>query len=81
MKPSSEVGRAVSGCQISSRLGIQHLMATAYHQRSNGLVERFHRQLKDALGARLAGVHWVKHLPWVLLGLRVSQKRTVIYPL
>jgi transposase InsO family protein len=28
---------------------------TAYHPPSNGLVERFHRRLKEALRARLAG--------------------------
>jgi hypothetical protein len=35
-------------------------------------MERFHRQLKDVLRARLAGVQWVEHLPWVLLGIRTA---------
>ncbi len=30
------------------------------------MVERSHRQLKDALRSRLAGVSWFYHLPWVL---------------
>jgi hypothetical protein len=38
------------------------------------MVERSHRQLKDALRARLAGVNWYQHLPWVLLGLRAAPK-------
>ncbi len=59
---------------LCTRLGIQHLLTSAYHPQSNGLVERFHRQLKDALRARLAGVQWVEHLPWVLLGLRAAPK-------
>jgi Integrase core domain len=50
-------------------LGIRHVQTTAYHPQSNGLVERFHRRLKDALRARLAGPAWTAHLPWVLLGL------------
>ncbi len=59
---------------LCSRLGICHLLTSAYHPQSNGLVECFHRQLKDALRARLAGVQWVEHLPWVLLGLRAAPK-------
>jgi hypothetical protein len=38
------------------------------------MVERSHRQLKDALNARLAGPAWPQHLPWVLLGLRSAPK-------
>ncbi len=49
-------------------------MTTAYHPQANGLVERSHRQLKDALRAREADVDWPAHLPWVLLGLRAAPK-------
>jgi hypothetical protein len=49
-------------------------MTTAYHPQSNGMVERAHRQLKDALRARLAGPAWFDHLPFVLLGLRAAPK-------
>ena len=49
-------------------------MTTAYHPQSNGLVERFHRQLKEALRARECGAAWEEHLPWVLLGLRAAPK-------
>ena len=38
------------------------------------MVERSHRQVKDALRARLAGNEWPLHLPWVLLGLRSAPK-------
>ena len=55
-------------------LNIQHAQTTAYHPESNGLVERFHRRLKDALRARCAAADWVSHLPWVLLGLRAAQR-------
>ncbi len=51
-------------------LDIKHSPTTAYHPQSNGLVERFHRRLKDALRARAAGVDWSAHLPWVMLGIR-----------
>ncbi len=51
-----------------------HITTTAYHPQSNGIVERAHRQIKDALRARLAGVEWPQHLPWVLLSLRAAPK-------
>jgi hypothetical protein len=38
------------------------------------MVERFHRQLKDALQARLVNQDWLSQLPWVLLGLRAAPK-------
>ena len=38
------------------------------------MIERFHRQLKDAMRARLAARDWPSHLPWVLLGLRAAPK-------
>ena len=59
---------------LCKRLGIQHFTTTANHPQSNGMVERFHRQLKDALRARLAAADWASHLPWVLLGLRSAPK-------
>ncbi len=51
---------------LCSLLNIQHNQTTAYHPQSNGMVERFHRRLKDALRARCAAANWVDHLPWVL---------------
>jgi hypothetical protein len=41
------------------------------------MIERYHRQLKEALRARLAAAavgDWEFHLPWVLLGLRAVPK-------
>lgn len=59
---------------LCHKLGIRHVMTTAYHPQANGLVERAHRQIKDALRARQAGTDWPSHLPWILLGLRAAPK-------
>ena len=59
---------------LCTRLGINHITTTAFHPCSNGMVERSHRQLKDALRSRLAANDWPSHLPWVLLGLRAAPK-------
>jgi transposase InsO family protein len=66
---SSEIWRA-----LCEKMGIRHVMTTSYHPQANGLVERAHRQLKDALRARGAGTDWPVHLPLVLLGLRAAPK-------
>ena len=54
--------------------GSDHCTTTAYHPQSNGMVERFHRQLKAALKAKLAAPNWIEVLPWVLLGIRTAPK-------
>ena len=51
-----------------------HNTTTAFHPQSNGMVERFYRQLKNSLRARLASTNWFEHLPWVLLGLRSAPR-------
>ena len=49
-------------------LGTQSHFTTVYHPQSNGLLERQHHWLKEALTAR--GGNWEQALPWVLLGIR-----------
>lgn len=53
--------------------GFKHRKTTAYHPACNGLVERFHRQLKAAIMCH-ADCNWVETLPLVLLGIRSSYK-------
>jgi hypothetical protein len=55
-------------------LGIQHILTTAYHPQANGMVERFHRQLKEVLRSHNCGADWAAHLLWVLMGLRAAPK-------
>ena len=69
-------------CQFESNLwsslmkllGTKHIHTTSYHPISNGLVERFHRQMKSALKAQQHPEHWVDALPIVLLGIRTAIK-------
>ena len=70
------------GAQFESRLfsefcrrfGIRRLRTTAYHPAANGMVERFHRQLKSALRSQPNSADWSENLALVLLGIRSSLK-------
>ena len=61
---------------LSAIAGFQHRRTTAYHPACNGLVERFHRQLKAAITCH-ANDGWVDSLPLVLLGVRSAYKEDV----
>ncbi|PIK49797.1 pol polyprotein [Apostichopus japonicus] len=60
---------------LNQLLGTHRIRTTAYHPAANGLVERFHRQLKSALSAA-DSTHWTEVLPLALLGIRTSLKVT-----
>lgn len=61
-------------------LGFKHIKTTACHPLSNGLVERFHQQIKAALRA-VPNPLWSEILPLVLLGVPnsvVDEMRTTL---
>ena len=58
---------------LMSLLGTKQIRTTPYHPISNGLVERFHRSLKQALMCH-SNQRWTDILPLVLLGLRTAFK-------
>ena len=60
--------------QLMHFLGSVWIRTMAYHPEANGLVERFHRQLKASLCATAPSSQWIEALPMVLLGLRSSVK-------
>ena len=61
--------------QLMTPLGTRRIRTTAYHPIANGLVERFHRQLKAALKYSQNPIQWIKALPMVLLGIRTTLKQ------
>lgn len=56
-------------CKI---LGVSHIHTSPYHPCSNGMIERFHRQLKAAIRATQDSIHWSETLPLVLLEIRTT---------
>lgn len=59
--------------ELMKTLGIRHLRTTAYHPQANGMIERWHRTLKNAIKC-YASKDWCFVLPLVLLGLRSTVK-------
>ena len=58
-------------------LGSKRIRTTAYHPRANGLIKRFHRQLKKSLKVQFQSTLWVDALPLVLLGIRTALKEDI----
>ena len=58
-------------------LGSKRIRSTAYHPSANGLIERFHHQLKASLKAQLQPTLWVDAFPLVLLGIRTALKEDI----
>ena len=59
---------------LTQFLGSTGIRTTAYHPIANGLVERFHRQLKASLKATDDTSRWTARLPLVHLGIRSAVK-------
>ncbi|BHF59593.1 hypothetical protein SprV_0100255300 [Sparganum proliferum] len=53
-------------------LSCTRIRTTAYHPAANGMVERFHRQLKTALRAAEDPENWSDYVPVALLGIRAA---------
>ena len=62
--------------KLMTLLGVRRHRTSSYHPQANGIVERFHRQLKASLAATTLQERgeWSQKLPLVLLGIRSSLK-------
>lgn len=58
---------------LTNILNVKQIRTTAYHPAANGMVERFHRQLKTAIKCH-QNDKWTEVLPAVLLGIRAAWK-------
>ena len=56
------------------KLGCKHYSTTSYRPEHNGIIERFHRTVKDSLRASCKNNDWVSRLPLILLLLRTSPR-------
>ncbi|KAA3674228.1 uncharacterized protein DEA37_0005833 [Paragonimus westermani] len=62
-----------SFAETLNALGCHSTRTTAYHPAANGMVERFHRQLKLDLAA-VDAIRWTDSLPMVLLGIHAAPR-------
>ena len=63
--------------ELTNLLGSRRICTTAYHPITNGLIERFHRQLKAFLKAYRHPNNWMDPLPLALLGIYSAFKEDI----
>ena len=60
--------------RLMELLGCKRIRTTSYHPIANGIIERFHRQLKSSIKACHNPITWTDSLPLILLGTRTTLK-------
>ena len=60
--------------RLMELLGCKRIRTTSYHPIANGIIERFHRQLKSSIKACHNPITWTDSLPLILLGIHTTLK-------
>ncbi|GFS67740.1 gag-Pol polyprotein [Trichonephila clavipes] len=59
--------------EFARMLGTEKIKTTAYHPKSNGIMERFHSHLKSTIKAYENDI-WSEIVPFILLDIRTAVK-------
>lgn len=59
--------------ELNNAMGTKHLETTAYRPQANGIIERWHRTLKNAIKC-ITETDWAPAIPLIVLGLRNTVK-------
>ena len=62
--------------ELSKRLGVDHVLATAHHHQSMGIVERVHKVFRDGIRAYADEMHKIKDWDIILFGLMSAMNAT-----
>ena len=65
--------------ELTRRYGIKNLVVSAYHPQANGMIERGHKSIIDALSKMSAGgsTYWVRNLPTVFWADRSTVRTSI----
>ena len=66
-------------CDLLVFRGTRRQRTTTYHSQANGMVERFHRCLKEAIRAQPHPSCWVDALPIVFLAFCATEKEDIYH--
>uniref|UniRef100_A0A0A9W9N1 RNA-directed DNA polymerase n=1 Tax=Lygus hesperus TaxID=30085 RepID=A0A0A9W9N1_LYGHE len=56
--------------KFCAAMGIQNIHTNAYHPQANGMIERFHRTLNEAIMTSSSAAKWAQDMTSLLLGIR-----------
>ena len=62
--------------ELTKRLGVDHVLATAHHHQSMGIVERVHRVFRDGIRAYIESMNKVRDWDIILFGLMSAMNAT-----